>query len=251
MSIDSKNICVSVKNLSFRYNKEWILKNISFDIRQGEYVGIIGPNGGGKTTLVKILLGLLHPTEGTIHDACENHHHLRHRIGYIPQLMADGIRNFPATVREVVSAHAMRSWTLSEKEKNAVTSALQQTGMTELQDRLIGELSGGQLQRVLIAHALVGNPKILILDEPTLAIDLSGKEEFYQFLEKINREQGITIIMVSHDIDTVAKQVKHVLCVNQNLVCHGPPKSTMTPTALENLYGKERSAVDHTAIHHH
>ena len=242
-----KDSCITVNELSFRYDKEWILKDISFDIQQGDYVGLIGPNGGGKTTLVKILLGLLKPTKGKVHCSCTNKGHLGHRVGYVPQLMAEGMRIFPATVQEVVSIHAFRK---QKPDEETVAASLKRADVWKLRDQLIGELSGGQLQRVLIARALVGKPEILILDEPTLAIDMAGRNEFYQFLEELN-DQGITIIMISHDIEAVAQQVKHVLCLNQTLICHGAPQDMVTDEGLQQLYGMKVKKVDHHRIHQH
>ncbi len=241
--------CISVKDLSFKYDKEWVLKDVSFEIEKGDYVGIIGPNGGGKTTLIKILLGLINPTKGKVRCACSDKRHLGHRIGYVPQLMGEGTRNFPATVEEVVKIHAYPQRGKKAKMKE-VEKALKRAGVWDIRDQLIGELSGGQLQRVLIARALIGKPEVLILDEPTLAIDISGKNEFYDFLSDLNK-QGISIILISHDIDTIALHVKHVFCLNQTLVCHGTPKDIVNDEALKKLYGSNMKKIDHSHIHKH
>ncbi len=229
-------VILSVREISFAYGKSVILEHVSFDLHKGDYVGIIGPNGGGKTTLLKIILGLLRPTHGTVHLLAQPiaKSLARGRVGYVPQYLANDIRALPATVAEVVaSGSSLRG----ASSKAAVKKALKAAGVAGLSSRRIGELSGGERQRVLIARALAGDPLLLILDEPTSAIDASGQEEFYAFLRKLHK-QGITIIMVSHDVDIVAHEVDTVICLNKHLVCHGPTEHVMNSKTLTRAYGK-------------
>lgn len=245
------SLCLSAKNLSFRYeNGPWILENINFQIEKGDYIGIIGPNGGGKTTLIKLLLGLLEPTAGEIHSYCRDSQK-NHRIGYVPQHLAQAMHGFPATVKDIITANHVHLWKKDPHKLAALENALSLTNAQHLEHKLIGQLSGGQLQRILIARALINNPEILILDEPTLAIDIAGKESFYKLLKELNQNKKITIIIVSHDIDAVAKEVNHVLCLNQTIVCHGKPSALLNKETLDKLYGSELQHVEHGKQHSH
>lgn len=235
---------LSVENVSFAYGQNVILEHISFDLHRGDYVGVIGPNGGGKTTLLKIILGLLPAKSGEVRLLGQPiaRAAARSRVGYVPQYLANDIRALPATVAEVVaSGSSLRGKALQA----AVKKGLKAAGVTALASRRIGELSGGERQRVLIARALASDPALLILDEPTSAIDASGQEDFYAFLRKLHK-QGITIIIVSHDVDIVAHEVDTVLCLNRHLVCHGPAEHVMNSKTLARAYGK--SAV---VLHQH
>lgn len=250
MPVTSKN-SIEVNGVSFKYDQAWVLKDVSFSLKKGDYVGIVGPNGGGKTTLLKLLLGILEPSEGSIKTSFSRE---QKPIGYVPQRLSEQISSFPATVCEIVSAHNQPWWKRirgHHYHPEEIEKALEITGVSDLKNRLIGELSGGQLQRVLIARALIGSPQVLILDEPTLAIDVGGKTDFYQLLSKLNKEQKLTIVMVSHDVTAIAEQVQHVLCVSQSLVCHGTPKRTLTESNLKRIYGKDQAIIDHEHIHHH
>lgn len=230
-------IILKANNISFAYGENVILDHITFDLRKGDYVGIIGPNGGGKTTLLKIILGLLPPTKGEVELFGQPiaKASSRQRIGYVPQHLANDIRALPATVSEVVASGSLLR---GQKLQVAIKKGLKAAGVLDLADRRIGELSGGERQRVLIARALAGDPALLILDEPTSAVDASGQEDFYAFLRKLHK-QGITIVMVSHDVDIVAHEVDTVLCLNKHLVCHGPAEHVMNQKTLARAYGKQ------------
>jgi zinc transport system ATP-binding protein len=218
-----ENYQIEIKNLTFSYNKEVVINNVSFVVKKGDYLGIIGPNGGGKTTLVKILLGLLSPQSGSVL--------VRGNCGYVPQKAAQEISGLPATVKEVVE---------SGKENNAerIKEVMEITGVRKYKHRLISELSGGERQKVFIARALVKNPDILILDEPSTGVDVAAQEKFYSFLKKIN-ERGVTVIFVSHDINVVANEAKNVLCIGGEKTCFGTPQETLTDQNIENLYGRK------------
>ncbi len=207
----------SLKNVSYRVDGKDILSGITVDIGQGEYIGIIGPNGGGKTTLVRLMLGLEIPTEGTIAVNIA-----REKIGYVPQRASSGDTTFPATVFEVVESGTVSASSMEHRTKH-IHDAMKLTGVTKLSRQRIGTLSGGERQRVMIARALAGNPDVLFLDEPTAAIDPGSQEEFYTFLRKLHDEKKLTIVMISHDTDAISHEVERVLCLNRHLVCHGHP----------------------------
>jgi zinc transport system ATP-binding protein len=223
MPVKARPPVLSVKDVSFTYDGNPILERITFDLQAGEYVGIIGPNGGGKTTLLKIMLGLLKPDTGQVSLLGEavRHSDDRYRIGYVPQrVMAEG-HLFPATVEEVVTSgrtagrgfFSMRS----KADMAAVKRAMKTADVSHLAWRRVGTLSGGERQRVMIARALA----VLMLDEPTASVDAPSQEAFYAFLRKLHNN-GLTIVIVSHDIDLITHEVDSVLCLNKHLVCHGP-----------------------------
>lgn len=252
VSVETKeNICIEVNNVSFGYNNHLILDNISFAIKNGEYLGIIGPNGGGKTTLIKIILGLLKPSGGSLKIFGTDSEIFKERalIGYVPQRVSQNIFQFPATVEEVVkSGRTARVGILKKfgkKDLDAVKKSMEVAGVAKYKKSLLSDLSGGERQRVFIARALAGEPKILILDEPSVGVDLPAQEKFYTFIKKLNQNYKLTIIFVSHDIDVVANEVKSLLCLNKNLVCHGDPKKFIKEEYLEKLYGKEVKFVLH------
>jgi zinc transport system ATP-binding protein len=239
-----QSICIEVKDVSFSYNGNPILQDISFDVDEGEYLGIIGPNGGGKTTLFKVILGLLKPQTGEVRIFGEplESFKRRHLIGYVPQKSLSDYY-FPATVEEVVRSGRTARLGLfkrfSKDDALAIERVMEVTDVAGLKGRLIGQLSGGERQRVFIARALASGPKILILDEPDVGVDVTAQEKFYSFLEELNSGSGITILLISHDIDVVAHQAKTILCLNRRLVCHGPPRDFITEEYMQKLYGKK------------
>lgn len=251
---DKHNPCIELSGVNFRYGENVVLEDVSFQVKKGEYLGIIGPNGGGKTTLLKVILGLLKPRKGTIKIHGQKVDELKDKsfIGYVPQRASQTGTDFPATVQEIVSsgrtarAGIFNHLTTLDKEK--IDWAMELADITAIKDKLIGELSGGQRQRVFMARALAGEPEMLFLDEPTIAIDVAQSNKFYAFLGELNRKYGITILFVSHDIDCVAKEVSSVLCVNKTLVCHTSPKELLQEGHLEKLYGTKFAPVHH---HHH
>lgn len=211
---------VQVDNVSFAYDAEPVLQDVTLHIPVHDYVGIVGPNGAGKTTLLKIILGLLKPTTGTAN--------VSGRIGYVPQKATNFDPRFPATVFEVVvmgryGLRGMLHRTTSEDRARART-ALCQVDMEEYEQRLIGDLSGGQQQRVFIARALAGEPEIIFLDEPTTGVDQKTQDEFYELLRKLNEEQGLTLVLVTHDVHRVTKEAKYIICVDKKLICDTSPE---------------------------
>lgn len=237
-------ICIEVKDLSFSYNSNPILQDITFTVEEGEYLGIIGPNGGGKTTLFKLILGLLKPQSGEVRIFGEplESFKSKHLIGYVPQRSLSDYY-FPATIEEVVRSGRTARLGLfkrpSKDDLKAIDRVMEITDVAKLRKRLIGQVSGGERQRVFIARALASEPKILILDEPDVGVDVTAQEKFYSFLEDLNSNLGITILLISHDIDVVAHQAKSILCLNRRLVCHGPPRDFITEDYMQKLYGKK------------
>ncbi len=249
---DNANI-VEVRNISFSYGKNEVLKNLNFDIHRGHYLGVIGPNGAGKTTLLKIMLGLLKPSSGTVLLFGQDIHQFKdwQKIGYVPQRATNFDTNFPATVIEVVmmGRYARRGLFhhTNRKDKQIVEKVLKQVEMWEFRNRLIGDLSGGQQQRVFIARALATEPEIIFLDEPTTGVDQRAEDDFYSLLSKLNKEFRLTLILISHDIARVAREANHMACINKELVCYEPPEEFIKERHDLTLFGHE---VESTTKHH-
>ncbi|RUM56720.1 MAG: ABC transporter [Nautilia sp.] len=204
---------IEIKNVTFSYNGEKVLKNINLIVKKGDYLAVIGPNGGGKSTLIKLMLGLLKPTKGkiTLHTS---------KIGYVPQYTNFSL-DIPISVLDVVLQGRIKKYKFfyNEEDKKEALEKLKIVKMFEYKDKKISDLSGGQRQRVLIARAMVSNPDILILDEPTSAIDVQGQKEIYDILKELK----ITKIMISHDLNFLLEGVNKVAWVNKTLVLHDAP----------------------------
>ena len=233
------NNVISVKDLSFSYNGEPILENINFDVPQGSLTALIGPNGSGKTTLLKVLLGFLEPKRGSVSVLGTKPAYIRKKVGYVPQRFSFD-KTFPVTVFEFLQ---LSSPTCS-KEK--IMERLSHLGMEKMSGKLIGSLSGGQLQRVLAVRALLENPEILYLDEPASGIDVGGEENFYQMIFHLHKEHKTTVVMVSHEIDIVYGFADQVICINKSLLGRGAPQQVLTPELIQNLFGKEATIYGHT-----
>jgi zinc transport system ATP-binding protein len=213
-------MAIKSNNLFFQYEETPILENVSFVIAPGEFVGIFGPNGGGKTTLLKLLLGFLKPQKGSLEILGESPKVAREKMGYVPQI-SHLDRQFPITVLEVVMMGCLdkspwHSYTKDAKEK--AREALNQVGMLDFQNHSFGTLSGGQAQRVLIARALVSKPTILLLDEPTASVDASAEESIYKLLEHL--KGTMTIIMVTHDLQVMMQKVDRFICVHRDVTSY-------------------------------
>ncbi|QQY79373.1 zinc transport system ATP-binding protein [Keratinibaculum paraultunense] len=232
------NSIITVKNLNFSFGKTQILKDINFQVEEGDYVAIVGPNGSGKTTLIKILLGLIDSYEGEI--KFKQGIVDKNLIGYLPQNIMERDRLFPATVKEIVATGLLSQKGIfkfySDEDYKKVDNILKKLRIEDLKDRKIGSLSGGQLQRTLLARALVSNPKILFLDEPTSALDPKIREDFYNILNEINRE-GITIIFVSHDIFSIRKYVNKVLYLNREIIFYGSYDEFQSSEEMAKYFG--------------
>lgn len=246
----SENI-IELEHVSFAYQSELILKDITFAVHRGDYLGIVGPNGGGKTTVLKIILGLLEPTQGTVKlfGKPSNEFTQRNRLGYVSQKLAVIDRQFPATVEEVVAmgryAHVGLLRRLKKSDRVAIDQALEQVEMQDYKKRLIGDLSGGQQQRVFIARALAAQPEVLILDEPTVGVDVHTQEQFYALLRQLNTDLQLTLVLVTHDLDVVAKETTELACINQSVSYHGSPSTFMTSHVNDELYGSQVRRVNH------
>ncbi|MDJ0731354.1 MAG: ABC transporter ATP-binding protein [Crocosphaera sp.] len=243
-----KNEVIKLTHVWAKYNKAPILEDINLTINEGDLVGLIGPNGGGKTTLFKVLLGLIKPYRGTVKILGNTVREGRGYIGYVPQLV-ELDREFPVSVAEVVLMGRLGKRRLlqryTRKDEIIVNRTLEQVGMLELRDRSISELSGGQRQRVYIARALASEPRILLLDEPTASVDPQRQKSIYELLKELN--QFITIIMISHDIGAISAYVKSIGCLNHRLFFHGnPPLSTET---IEQTYQCPVDLIAHGVPH--
>jgi len=205
-----------------KYGDFTVLEEVNLSVQNLDFLGIIGPNGGGKTTLLKVILGLIKPIRGSVTVLGDSPEKSRRFIGYVPQI-SQFDREFPVTVLDVVLMGRLgRKGFLrkySEEDEKIAYEALESVEMLELKDRQVGKLSGGELQRVFLARALAADPKILLLDEPTASIDEPTKTELYELLKKLNRR--ITIILVSHDIGVISSHVDKIACLNKRLFYHG------------------------------
>lgn len=245
------NPLIKIQNLTVGYDKTPVLQNVSLDVYENDFLGVIGPNGGGKTTLIKTILGLLKPTEGNI-EFRNDFNGNKKPIGYLPQVKHID-RKFPITVADVVKSGLMmnKSAVSPGEVKNKVNGLLHETGIFEIRNKAIGELSGGQMQRVFLCRAIISNPKILILDEPDTFVDNRFEGELYEKLRVLN--DNMAIILVSHDMGTIVKHVKTIACVNGNLHYHTSNRITQKDLDEYNCpiqiikYGE----VPHIILKHH
>lgn len=214
---------IIVRNLSVKIDGFELLKDVSFSVYKGEFTGIIGPNGAGKTTLVKAILGFI-PCSGEVK--------LNGKVGYVPQLSSFN-RELPMRVFEFVKIPIRheKNW------RRRVDTILEKVGLADFGDKLVGKLSGGEYQRISLARALIGEPDILILDEPESGVDEMGKARFYDLLNEIRLEKDLTILMVSHDIGMIFEKCTSVMCLNKTLHCHGPTKE-IEPSSLKTFFGQ-------------
>jgi zinc transport system ATP-binding protein len=245
---------IELNQLFYRYENELVLENVSITVPEGAFLAIVGPNGSGKSTLLKLILGLLKVQKGEIHLFGQEINKFKdwQKIGYVSQKANSFNTGFPATVFEVVASGLTKKlglFTFFKKEHaEKVLAALDAVDMKSFKDRNIGELSGGQQQRVFIARALIGEPKLLILDEPTVGVDAGNVNAFYQMLSDLNKRNGITLLLVTHDIGTISDRVSHVACLNKQLHFHGNVQE------FEQLQREDMSKVyghDIQLLHHH
>lgn len=241
-SAPSPGPVVEVEGLWFAYNGQPVLRDVNMEIPGGELVCVVGPNGGGKTTLLKLLLGLLRPDRGTIRVLGVSPHRARSRVGYTPQ-HARFDPSFPATVLDVVLMGRLgRSRRPGGSEdRRAAAEALERVGLDPGGRKTLGELSGGQRQRVLIARALAAEPELLLLDEPTANLDVRVERQLHELLEGLTAE--LTVVMVSHDIGFVSDLVGRVVCVRETVAVH--PTTELTGERIADLYGSDVRLVRH------
>lgn len=240
---------IKVENLSFSYDGRLVLDGADFQIEDGEFVTIVGPNGGGKTTLIRLLLGLLRPNRGKVHLFGNPPDQVRSRIGYMPQY-AQLDRLFPASVLDVALmgrlGNGFSFGPVRRADRDAACQALTDVGLGDLANRPFAALSGGQQRRLLIARALAGHPEILILDEPTANLDPKVEGELYGILQKLSAR--MTILLASHDVAYVTKYSAKVLCVNHTVAIH--PTSEIDANVLGDVYGGEMRMVRHDRHEH-
>ena len=214
---------IAAKNLSVRQGGAEVLSNVTLSIEPGEIVTILGPNGSGKSTLLRALLGILPPSEGSVSRAGTL------RIGYVPQRLAVD-PSLPITVRRFLSLPQR----VADSE---ATAALTRVGLPDIGQRQLAALSGGQLQRVLLARALLSAPQILVLDEPTQGLDQSGEAGFYRLIEEVRRDTGAAVLMVSHDLHVVMAASDRVICLNHHICCEGTPRVVSNAPEYRALFG--------------
>ena len=239
----SDNPVIQLKNISFSYSGSAFFDNVNLSVAEGELTYIVGPNGGGKTTLLRLILGLLQPTSGEVLLFGRPPAETRHRIGYSPQNLSYDPR-FPMTVLDIVLMGRLRfgkGGFYSKRDKVAALSALEMVGIADIAGQLFSEQSGGQRQRALIARALAGDPDLLLLDEPTANVDIEAEAKMLDIIRELN--QRMTIIMVSHDLSFVSDIVKSVICVNRKVVVH--PTSAITTDAIRILYEDDMRIIRH------
>jgi zinc transport system ATP-binding protein len=242
---ENRTSVIEVEGLSFRFDSgPPVLEDVNLEIAAGDFASVIGPNGGGKTTLVKLLVGLLSPTAGRVRVFGLPPVKARPRIGYMPQhAMMDP--RFPVRALDVVlmgrlgAGHRFGNYRRDDRE--AATDALSQVGLENLGQRPFSDLSGGQRQRVLLARALVTNPELLLLDEPAAGLDHKVEQDFFELLQELNRR--LTIVLVTHDLGFVAGFVRTVICVHRHVDIH--PTSTLDGRAISEIYGGEVRMVRH------
>lgn len=252
MSIDLQTPIFEVKELSFSVRGQKILSDISFEIFNSEYIAIIGPNGGGKTTLIRMLLGLDKPTTGTIKLFGKKIKEFKewYKIGYVPQRASLVDTSFPATVLDIVNMGRTSQRkifsSMTKEDRDAVQDAMRKMDICDLKNKMVGTLSGGQRQRVMIARALASLPEILILDEPNTGVDVRSQKNFYELLGRLNREEGITIVFITHDIGVIADDIGRLFTINQKAIICNDPKKAMSCEDMSRLYG-----IDAHLIHNH
>jgi ABC-type Mn2+/Zn2+ transport system ATPase subunit len=234
---------LSAQDMSVSYGSGLVLDHVTTSIRSGDFVGIVGPSGAGKTSLLRAFIGTVTPVHGSVNRQPNL------RIGYVPQLETVDW-NFPVTVRDVVlmAAHreAPRPW-VSKTLRDRVDQLLEQLGVPGVAGRHIRALSGGQQQRVFLARALFGEPDVLLLDEPTSGVDVRTRHEVLHLLDDLNAE-GLSVVLTTHDLNGIAAHLPRLICVNKRVIGDGAPAAVLTPEILEATYGAPMDVLDHMGI---
>ena len=242
-----------IKDVSFRYNSVEVLTDISFNVNAGDYIGLVGPNGSGKTTLIRLILGLNKPQRGSISLFGVTPYNFKdwQKVGYLPQ---KNLFNpfFPATVKEIVSLGLLSKKNspkgIDKSDETTINEALRVMDVVDIKDKLIGELSGGQQQRVLAARAIVNKPDLLILDEPTTALDPETREKFFQTLQECNQSNHVTIILVTHDIGSIGKYASKLLYLDKGVIFYGSFEDFCSSENMTSYFGE---FAQHLICHRH
>ncbi|NLM21588.1 MAG: ABC transporter ATP-binding protein [Peptococcaceae bacterium] len=242
-------LAIEIHNLAVYYGQTPALTNVCLEVAEGDYLGIIGPNGGGKSTLLKAILGLVPVAEGSVRIYGQSPSHSRALIGYVPQFAAMD-KNFPITLFEVVLTGRLRKrltpfFRYSSQDKDITYELLARVGLADLANRQIAELSGGEFQKMLLARALALNPKILLLDEPTANVDAVSRDQIFSLLAELNKD--MTIILVTHDLLAISSEVHRLACLNGKLVYHGEPE--INEDIVNSLYGCPVDLIAHGVPH--
>ncbi|MBN1540930.1 metal ABC transporter ATP-binding protein [candidate division KSB1 bacterium] len=247
---------IDLQNVSVAYQDKIVLQDITLSVSPGAFLGILGPNGSGKTTLLRTMLGLTDPFDGTVRvfgKEPKKLKRLREKIGYVPQQSHIDL-TFPIQVKDVVLLGRAYKMGLGKRPHNqdreAVEEALELVHMTDFADEQFGRLSGGQRQRVLIARALALQPDLLMLDEPTAALDVGAAESFYEWLHNTHKNLGLTLVLVTHDVGVVSRYVTAIACLNKRLVAHGLPENVLTEEGLQAMYGCDAVFFHHGKVPH-
>lgn len=242
---------VLLQGVTCGYEGDIVLRDVTLQVNEGDFVGLLGPSGAGKTTLLRTMLGAVDLYGGTVVvDGAPVHEGRRARAGYVPQLETVDW-NFPLTVEEVVlmgraADGGFFPWSRRE-DRAAAREMMERLGIAHLARRHIRELSGGQQQRVFLARALVSNPRLLLLDEPTSGVDIKTRDDILHLLDELNH-QGVTVIMTTHELNAVAAHLPWVVCVNGRIVAEGPPAEVFTPEILKETYGAEMPVVRYRGL---
>ncbi|MBW2228013.1 MAG: metal ABC transporter ATP-binding protein [Deltaproteobacteria bacterium] len=266
---NKKELLVDLHDVWVAYDGKWVLKSVYLNCYAGEIFGIVGPNGGGKTTLLNVILGLVHPQKGSVQlFGTQPNKQSRLEVGYLPQI-SHADRSFPVTVLDVVLMglysriglfhrpdHNSIFHRPDHNSKKIAMDLLSQINMADHAKRPFAVLSGGQQQRVNIARAMASKPKLLVLDEPATGVDSVAQEDFYELLAKFRNEQGISVIMVSHDIGVITSHADRVACLNVELHYHDEPDSCFSPDITKKVFGKDLKVIVHddkcaTCYHRH
>ncbi|MCX7635896.1 MAG: metal ABC transporter ATP-binding protein [Syntrophales bacterium] len=248
------NTVLSVTNVSFRYNGLDVLEDVTFAVDQGDYVALVGPNGSGKTTLARLILGIEKPHTGriTLYGTPVDSYREWHRIGFLPQRLGEMNARFPATVGEVVAMGLLSGKVfprrLQRRDRERVKEVLHTLAIADLIDVPVGQLSGGQLQRVLLAKALVGSPELLILDEPTTALDPEMRDRFFEILEDANRRMNTTVLIITHDVGIIGRYASKLLYIDKRVFFYGTMQEFCESLEITRLFG---SFSQHIICHRH
>lgn len=231
------NALIECRNLSVKYGKRTVLRNISLSVQSGEIISVIGPNGSGKSTLFRALIGAVNIASGSVEKSPDL------RIGYVPQKLHID-ETFPLTVERFMKLP-------SNPGQRVISETLTLTGANGLEKKQVSQLSGGQFQRVLLARALLGSPNLLLLDEATRGLDFRGTAAFYRLVDDIRKRLGCAVLMISHELHVVMKQTDHVICINQSICCEGEPEIIKESPAFQSLFGLLEDTESALYLHHH